>query len=89
MTGEIRKEINSAIDKRVRSNVKAWLCVCGWMDHRCALDNKKKKKGKKEEWEGKRQSTCRFGRYGGCRSATTEKSFLVLTSGRFWYPDRG
>ena len=32
MTGEIRKEINSAIDKRVRSNVKAWLCVWvgGW-----------------------------------------------------------
>lgn len=33
------------------------------MDHRCALDNKKKKR-KKEEWEGKRQSTCRFGERG-------------------------
>lgn len=72
MTGEIRKEINSAIDKRVRSNVKAWLCVWvgGWTTGVPWIT--KKKEGKKEEWEGKRQSTCRFG---GRRGVVGERDY--------------
>lgn len=51
MTGKIRKEINSAIDKRVRSNVKAWLCVWvgGWTTGVPWITKKKRrKKGRME-----------------------------------------
>lgn len=70
MTGEIRKEINSAIDKRPveRQSVAVcggWTTGVPWIKKKKEKEREgKKKERKKEEWEGKRQSTCRFGERG-------------------------
>lgn len=90
MTGEIRKEINSAIDKRVRSNVKAWLCVWvgGWTTGVPWITKKKKEKRKNGKGNGNRRVV--LGKEGGCRRARLRRSlFLCSQVVVFWYPDRG
>lgn len=90
MTGEIRKEINSAIDKRVRSNVKAWLCVWvgGWTTGVPWIT--KKKRRKKGRMERETAIDVSFWGKGGCRRARLRRSlFLCSQVVVFWYPDRG
>lgn len=91
MTGEIRKEINSAIDKRVRSNVKAWLCVWvgGWTTGVPWITKKKRRKKGRMGRETAIDVSF-WGKEGGYRRARLRRSlFLCSQVVVFWYPDRG